>query len=402
MMSRRFDVAIAGGGPVGWATAVACAERGMTVVLVSPDGEPTWANTYGLWADDLAAAGLVDYAACSFSRVLVGGRVERIVDRGYALVDNDRLAASLVARAKAAGVKTVVGRVAGVAHNLGGCRMAVTAPWQTVEAVVAIDATGSGIGLDRVRTPSWQWAYGRRIVTDVLPYSRDTFVLMDGRGPADDRPATFLYAFDYGDGTWFVEQTVLATTRDVPEAELAAGLDRRLRALGVTPVYADDHIERVRIPMGRPVPAADLLVRVGAAGGAIHPGTGYSLGTGIRQANTVAVALAGAFDRRATPVSAAALAWAALWPPGRRRARALLRYGHGSLTRFDQAQFRDFLDGFFALERHDWAGYLAGPLDANALSTREVAAVMARLYRGATPALRKALRPSATSALPRR
>jgi lycopene beta-cyclase len=395
---RRFDVAIAGGGPVAWATAVACAERGLTVVVVSPEAEPVWKNTYGLWADDLEAVGLTAFALRSFNRVVVGGNIERRIDRGYALVDNDRLAASLLARAHAAGVATVVGRVAGVAHDLDGCRVAVTSPWCSVVAVVAIDATGSGLGLRRGRMQSCQLAYGRRIVSDKMPYARDTFVLMDARGPASNRPATFLYAFDCGDGTWFVEQTVLATTGEVAEADLANGLEQRLVAMGVTPNYADDVIERVRIPMGRAVPKPSLLVRVGAAGGAIHPGTGYSLGTGLRQASIVASALTGAFDRGATPVSTAVLAWAAVWSPGRRRARALLRFGHGALTRFDQEQFREFLDAFFALDRHDWSGYLAGPLDAHALSPREVAAVMTRLYRTATPALRSALRPSFTGA----
>jgi lycopene beta-cyclase len=394
--AARFDVAIAGGGPAAWMAAVACAEAGLAVALVSADAEPEWPNTYGVWADDLASCGLADFAARTFERVVVHGTAERQLNRAYAVVDNRALAMALGDRARRSGVVVVQGRVAGVAHGTVGSTVAVTAPWKTVEAFVAVDATGGGLTGQTATDGFWQVAYGRTIeASPNLP--ANTFIMMDGRLPAGafsaDRPPTFLYGFDRGDGTWFVEQTVLTARTPPDRRALHAGLAARLADIGVAaaPAGANDHVEHVRIPMAVAVPPAGRLIRIGASGGAIHPATGYSFITGIRQGPVLARALAGALQRRATPPSASAAVWNALWSPSQRRARALLTYTHNALARFDQRDFAEFLDVFFALPPEEWSRFLAGPHDGREQTVRAVASTMRHMFAAASPTLRRKL-----------
>jgi lycopene beta-cyclase len=392
----RFDVAIAGGGPAAWMAAVACSDLGLTVALVTAEVEPVWPNTYGVWADDLADCGFEDFAARTFERVVVHGTAERQLSRSYAVVDNAALAARLADRAQRNGVVVIEGRVAGVAHGTLGSTLAVTSPWTAVEAVVAVDATGGGLTGQTVTNGFWQVAYGR--VIDASPHlPADTFVMMDGRVPTGtssaDRPPTFLYGFDRGDGTWFVEQTVL-TTRNPPDpVSLATGLASRLSDLGITAAPADRnaYVEHVRIPMRVTVPSAGRLVRIGASGGAIHPATGYSFITGLRHGPALARSLSGALERRATPISASDAVWNALWSPAQRRVRSLLSYTHNALARFDQRDFAEFLDVFFALPPDEWSRFLAGPLDGREQSVTSVAATMRHMFAAASPTLRRRL-----------
>jgi lycopene cyclase-like protein len=152
-----------------------------------------------------------------------------------------------------------------------------------------------------------------------------------------------------------------------------------------------DHIEHVRIPMAVAVPPVGRLVRIGASGGAIHPATGYSFITGVRQGPALARSLAGALERRATPVSASAAVWNALWSPAQRRARALLAYSHNALARFDQRDFAEFLDAFFALPADEWSSFLAGPLDGREQTVASVSTTMRHLFTAVSPALRRKL-----------
>lgn len=54
------DVAIAGAGPAGIATAARIAAAGLSVVVVDPAPLQHWPNNYGVWSDEFEAMGLGD------------------------------------------------------------------------------------------------------------------------------------------------------------------------------------------------------------------------------------------------------------------------------------------------------------------------------------------------------
>lgn len=57
---RHVDVAIAGAGPAGIATAARIASQGLSVVIVDPAPLQHWPNNYGVWCDEFEAMGLDD------------------------------------------------------------------------------------------------------------------------------------------------------------------------------------------------------------------------------------------------------------------------------------------------------------------------------------------------------
>jgi lycopene beta-cyclase len=123
------------------------------------------------------------------------------------------------------------------------------------------------------------------------------------------------------------------------------------------------HVERVHIPLGagRAEADRDLPVRW-AAGGLVHPATGYSLATSLRGAPVVARAIREAMARRAIPADVAAAAARALWPVARRRARLLEQVGLEALVNLDRAEVQAFFDAFFDLPPPLWQAYLSGTL----------------------------------------
>jgi lycopene beta-cyclase len=220
-----------------------------------------------------------------------------------------------------------------------------------------------------------------------------------GRRPLDRGEPTFLYALRLDDGGWLLEETSLAARPALPLSLLEDRLGARLDALGARlgPVRA---VEHVHIPMGAGVPRPQRVVGFGAAGGLVHPATGYSVAASLRVAPALARAVADGLARRATPEAVAAAGWAAVWPSGRRRARALEDYGLGALLRLDQAGAQDFFDAFFSVEREQWAPYLAGtasPGEVSSLMRRVFAAapwrVRTRLATGDVRRLAPGLRP---------
>lgn len=380
---------VVGSGPAGWATAAACRALGLDTTLVAPDPDAAWPATYAAWLDELdpILAG-VDPFAVRYEQVRVVARRPFDVARGYGLLANERLAEGL--RARAHGVATVAGRVVGVEHDERGSRV-LLASGSPVEATVVVDASGHPAALVR-RAPqatlAWQTAEGVVAQVSPSPGPPGSCVLMDwSGGRPDDRPPTFLYALDLGDGTWLLEETALAARPALDRAVLRRRLDERLAALDIT-VHEVVGVEVVRIAMGDPAPPVQRVVGTGAAGGLVHPATGYSVAASLRTAPRLAAALAAALDRRAVPAAVAAAGWAAVWPSRRRRSRAFERFGLERLLTFDRAGVQAFFQAFFGLAPDDWSGYLSGTLTPTA-----EAAVMARLFAAAPWSVRRRLVP---------
>lgn len=383
-----MDVAVVGAGPSGMVLAAALADAGAVVAVVDPDPDRRWPATYGVWADELAAAGLDDVAARTWARteVVVGGRVHDL-SRAYALIDNAALAAELSRRLAASSsrmVKGVVGDVAvdGPVARLDGIDLT---------ARVVIDATGRGQLTPRPLRPrpAAQVAWGVTGTASAPLGTPGAMVLMDWRAAADDAdPATpsFLYAMDLGDGRWFAEETSLAARPGVSVAVLRDRLERRLQGQGVTLTDRDEP-EVVAIPMGGALPRVGDVAAWGAAAGMVHPATGYSLGAALRRAPEVAAAITAALAAPdTTPRSVAQAAATAVWPPSRRRERALHAYGLEAVLGMHQAALSAFFATFFDQPEAWWRGYLAA--DLGPLAT---ARGMTHLLAGAHASVRPAL-----------
>lgn len=384
-----FDVVVAGGGPAAWATAAACGRAGLRTALVTPAPEPSWPATYAAWLDELPLDDLGDdVVRRRWDAVGVVVGAPRRLDRPYGVLANDALARVLVERAARAGAVVHPGAVVGAVAEHDGTTVAVD-DGTLLRAAVAVDATGSPPAIVRTPAPpAWQVAHGLVIPTPSggVPGAVDGCLLMDWTPVgADGGPPSFLYALDLGDGSTLVEETVLAASSPPTLATLAARLERRLAAAGV-PVGDVRATESVRIPMGLVAPARQPIVGTGAAGGLVHPATGYSVGASLRAAPRLAAALAAGIDRGATPASLAQLGWDAVWPADRRRARALERYGVEALSAMGAAELAGFFDAFFALPVEAWGGYLSGTSSA-----ADVARLMTRLFRRVPWSLRRHL-----------
>lgn len=350
------DVAVVGDGPAGLAVAAAANGLGLDVV-VHGTGEP-WHATYATWRDDVAW--LPDTVFVSVvDRVEVHGTRRHVIDRDYAVFDNDALRAHL-----ASGLRLRTGRVDPV----------------DVTAGVVIDATGAS-----GRPRAWQTAHG--VVLDRVPpslgVSTDRVTLMDWRpagGELGDTVPSFCYVVPVADG-WLIEETVLAASPVVEPAALRDRLVCRLGRDGARIVDGARRTEEVRIPMGAPPVrpsgpySGSAVVPFGAAAGYVHPATGYSVAASLRAAPRVARAIADGLDLGA-----------AVWPGSHLRARALHDYGLDALLRLRPTEVAAFFDAFFELPVEVWSDYLR--VDT---TPRAVAGVMRRVFRRAPWSLRARL-----------
>jgi lycopene beta-cyclase len=377
------DIAVVGSGPAGWATAAACSGAGLDCVLISPTPSTVWANTYGGWAEDFAAE--IPFAH-RWDRVVVQGDKRHQVARAYAQLDNDALFASLQSRFTG---KVIKASAAGVTHQSSSDEMttstvALTGSRQkTVSASLVIDASGGGTALiERVvpaeATPVLQTAYGIIAEIEGMP-EPGAATTMDWRGPDRDSPS-FLYALDYGDGLWLVEETSLACRGGLSEQELERRLHARLAKLGAR-IIKVHRTEKVRFVMDLPLPVIpQSAVGIGAAAAVVHPATGYSVASSLRLGPEIAKRFLAWHDlpERDRTVGLSAHVWDAVWPADRLAARRLEQYGMERTLLMDQRTVRSFFDAFFTLPTRDIATYMSGT------STQtELAAVMWKVFNAA-------------------
>ncbi|ANN16863.1 lycopene cyclase [Amycolatopsis orientalis] len=326
------DVVIAGGGPAGRALARACARRGLATTLIDPAPEKRWRATYGLWADELPS--LPESAvACTPSTTLAFGTGPHVLERQYLVLDNAGLREWLTG-----GYDVVPGTVSGVDHGRQGSSVRLE-DGRVLATGLYFDATGARPRGDRYE----QTAFGAVLPAEDalrLVDSPDTAVFMDWRAAESG----FLYVLPLGDGTVLVEETSLARKPGLPLGLLAARLRARLAAAGLAPRGRE---ERVRIVLDAPVPRRGRTVPFGAAGGLVHPATGYSVATSMRLAEPVADAVARTWERG--PAEAAAAAHRALWPSSARAVHGLRRHGLRALCGMPPELVPAFFELFFSL-----------------------------------------------------
>ena len=408
--SPRTRAVVLGLGPAGRIAAHRAAARGWDVMALDPAGG-SMPSTVGAWAHQLPAWLPADAVASRFrpSVVTSGGR-RRLLDDDYVVLDTavlSRLGGFDVCRER--GMRHADGAVTirdgdGDGEDFGA--------WTSSDVVV--DAVGAAPGAAVLEAR--QLAFGHVFREIDVPEHVRVPVLMDFTVPTGtdlppDRadatgsyPATFSYRLPLGDGTWLIEETILAARAssgadDPRRAELHAHLhrmqSRRLADLGLDPAraIADETVdfpmgpwqlpdnrpstplrERLRgVPVpGRPRLSLDLsfLARpvsgsgtpgyghFGASGGWMHPATGYSVGAVLADVDRFLDHLAARDD--ASPPGGRPLAW-------------LRRRGLHVLLGFDADQTREFFDSFLSLPDAAIREYLTGT------STPRTLAVMVAL-----------------------
>lgn len=359
------DLAVIGAGPAGTALAHRAAAAGRSVILVDPEPLRPWSQTFGVFVDELPAWLSPDCYASLSETVTVYTPRRRVLSRPYAVLDNARLRAAMTVR----GVTIVTASaVDATPHRV------TLSDGGTVSATVVVDASGRSTsrGADAPR----QRAYG---VLGRLESDAET-VLMDWRPsvPGTPAPPTFSYRVPLGQGRFLVEETFLAGSAP-PVTELARRWSARGAPAGWSGDPGVDPVEVVDFPLAddRRPPWIDdgQPLRFGAAGGLMHPATGYSLAASLRCADVVVDAISAGRDPRA-----------ALWP---RRSRAVYRLrqrGLAVLVGLDAAGTDRFFTAFFTADEAAQRAYLGSRDDLSG-----VLAAMAATFAAADWSTRRTL-----------
>ena len=358
----RFDVVVLGAGPGGAAIAHSLIRRGLAVAVVDPRLGERWSQTLGSWVDDLDPCDdsivLKGLVRATWPTVRVVGEREHELKRAYVIFDNEALASHLIG----IGYRPMAERAVSVVDRVdpdGYQREVGLESGAALAARVVVDAGGSSSGFlqrQRHRATGVQSAYG--VVTSragLVPSG--SFTLMDWSQRIESKSTpTFLYGMDFGDGTTMVEETSLVERSPRSARELRDLLHARL---GVDVSGDAIDIEDVHIEMGGSPPAPSTrVVGFGAAGGFVHPVTGYSVAASLRAAPRLADAIRDGIAAGESSDGLTARAWATVWSPALRRTRALHDYGLSALCRLQAREIQTFFDAFFSLSKERWSSYL--------------------------------------------
>ncbi|MGK8488985.1 lycopene cyclase family protein [Nocardia asiatica] len=322
------DLVVCGLGPAGRALAHRAAVRGLSVTVVDPAPERAWTATYAAWADELPDWLTPEVVAATVPRPLAWGTRAHRVDRPYVVLDNARLQIAL----RLPDARVVADRAVDVAAQR--VRLASGA---TIACGRVVDARG----LARSPARAEQTAYG--VIIDASRCAGLDPLFMDWRsdnGAPSGAPRSFLYAVPLDDERMLLEETCLAGRPALTGAELRTRLRHRLRARGVELTGAEP-VEHVRFPVqgGRPGPR-----RFGAAGGFLHPATGYSVGAALASADAMA-------------------AGQDVWPAAARAVHRLRSAGLRVLLALPPEDIPVFFDSFFTLSPAAQRAYLSGRAD---------------------------------------
>ena len=391
----NLDVLVIGGGPAALCISAALAEHNLAVgVLSSSDRHQSWANTYGIWVEEVDQLGLGALLSHRWQNTVshfgpIPGNSSDATDgsiehgRSYGLFDKQRLQQHWLSIGERHGVRWWCDQANAIVHNRDHSVVS-TETGTSLQARLVVDASGHKpvfVHQPQARAIAGQAAYGVVGRFNKPPINPGQFVFMDYRcdhlNEAQRRePPTFLYAMDLGDDVYFVEETSLALAPAVPFAVLKARLHQRLSHSGVS-IEAIHHEEFCLFPMDPPLP--DLNQRVvgfGGAGGMVHPASGFMVGSLLRRAPDLASAIAAALaSDHGDAAAVARQAWQSLWPQEMQLRRAFHCFGLAKLMGFDEAQLRHHFHAFFRLPPHLWYGFLT-----NTLGIGELAGAMARLF----------------------
>lgn len=339
-------LAIAGLGPAGVGLALRAVERGWDVVchdLAIADGDvlPPWPATYGAVDPDTPPWAAEFFAPSAPLTVIAETRCE--LGFRYRMLNKEAL------------------RNAFRRANIPVRRSPAPASSRT-----SVTVTCSGA--PRTDDALWQIAAGVVVsLSDATSQPTPEPIFMDWRGRADHHPPSFLYVQQVDDG-WLFEETILAAhcpadaseqqrLVDMLRARLAERLDSsEVRALGP---WTQLRTEAVSIPMGtRRGALPDFF---GAAGGLIHPATGYSLGASLTGADDVLDMIERTHGTSGHGRQDALMCANRLCTRTNRWLAYVLRQVGGELiARADQETLRSFFECFFRLPAPVQLAYLTG------------------------------------------
>lgn len=299
------EVAIVGGGAAGLSLArmlaqTPCGGTGAVLLFDTPERhlrppERTWC----FW--DRAKGDLDAFTAASWPRVRVHGASGRVLESAIAPMryhmvrsaDYERAVGRLLAGA--GGVRRIAATVTGVEDDARGALLRCATPEGRSEEVRVRWVFDSRPlrPLPRARTLLLQHFRGWFVRTAEARFTPDAAVLMDLRTPQPSHGLSFGYVLPFDTHTALLEYTEFSSRPlDVPGYEAAlrhyAGEVLRLGR------YTVESTEQGVIPMTDarlPQRVGRSVFRIGAAGGATRPATGYTFAAAQRQVRAVAAAL---------------------------------------------------------------------------------------------------------------
>lgn len=390
-----LDVLVVGGGPAALAISAALGERNLEVgVLSSGDRRQRWANTYGIWGQEVDDLDLQHLLAHRWSETVshfddgadgCGDESPHTIRhrRDYGLFDKQRLQEHWLTRCDRHGVRWWCDAARRISHSPDLSTVS-TESGASLRARLVVDASGHDpVFVRKPHQPATagQAAYGVVARFSQPPIRPGRFVFMDYRCAhltEEQRlePPTFLYAMHLGDDLYFVEETSLALSPAVPFAVLKQRLRQRLDHCGAV---LDEilHEEFCLFPMNPPLPERpQRVVGFGGAAGMVHPASGFMVGSLLRRAPALAEAITqGMNESTSSGESLARQAWQALWPADLRLKREFYRFGLQKLMGFDEQRLRHHFHAFFQLPDQLWYGFLT-----NSLSLGDLALAMAHLF----------------------
>ena len=382
-MTKSEHVVVVGSGPAALVAATELSTRGLPVIVVAPVPTEPWHPVFSAWKHELPDDIPIQQRWAAPSVWTDSG--ETILNATYVRVDDDRFRRTLLDTAVANDVHMMADRVQHVEHDATGSWVHLHSGHK-IRARVVVDASGQDTRLTSRRNPTdpaYQMAWGEEIEVEWHPWDRGEMVLMDWRGP-DEADPSFLYVQPLGKHRVFVEETSLCARPGMTLMQLRRRLYTRLARMNIRPLHTHSN-ERCRIAMGGGIP--DLRQRTigfGAAGGMVHPSTGYQLATSIRLGPVLADAIVERWSL--SPHQIAAGAYRQLWPRDVVRTWALLHFGLDVLCDFDRTEISNFFDTFFDLDDSKWQTFLAGTA-----TSPQIASTMMSFFRMTTPVLRRGL-----------
>ncbi|GAC57275.1 lycopene beta-cyclase [Gordonia hirsuta DSM 44140 = NBRC 16056] len=341
---------VVGAGPAGRALAHRGLRHGLQVTIVDPDPDRIWTATIGMFVDDLPPWLPTEVIACSAPEFVVYTPARRQIGRGYCVLAPAELQRALsltgatvvrshVEELTSHTVRLPDGRLLAADHVVdarGGYRVDTRIPRQRASGTVfavragAAPAVTAALSSDR-RTPESE--------------PPEQMVLMDWRDTTEDDPS-FSYRVGLGGGRRLVEETCLAGRPATSLAELA----RRNRRWGADPGLQPP--EEVDFPLYLDAApwrrSGTAPLRFGAAGGLMHPATGYSIATALQSAEHLAAAIAGGADPHRV-----------LWSASARWTHRLRMLGLAVLLGFGGRELSRFFDVFFSLPVGRQRAYLS-------------------------------------------
>ncbi|KGG19112.1 Lycopene beta cyclase [Prochlorococcus marinus str. SS51] len=390
-MKNCSDVLVMGAGPAALCIASELIQQGLHIsALASHPPKKPWPNTYGIWAEELESLGMASLLGHRWQNTVsyFGKDVDKnepnpvLHEYDYGLFDQASFQNALLE--KCAGLDWAIETAEDI-RFVDQITEVICSSGNTYRARIVIDASGHRSPF--VKRPNQgpvakQSAYGVVGKFNSPPVDKDQFVLMDFRSDHLTEkelkdPPSFLYAMDFGEDLYFVEETSLAYSPPVSWSTLKKRMLARLahRDIQITKVV---HEEYCLFPMNLPLPDRNQsLLAFGGSASMVHPASGYMVGALLRRAPDLAKELSESLSIE-PPLNSEALSkkgWNVLWTKELIQRHRLYQFGLKRLMSFDEALLRSFFSTFFRLPKKDWSRFLA-----NTLPLPELILVMLKLF----------------------